>query len=59
MVFRAHHQLDGFHLSLEPTFVARAFAGDIKQLTGIAMKAASHDTPRFAFVDVLQEMPDV
>ncbi len=44
-----------FVFSLEPTFVARAFAGDIKQLTSIMKAAMTHRG--FAFVDVLQECP--
>ncbi len=44
-----------FVFSLEPTFVARAFSGDIPQLTNILTQAMSHRG--FAFVDVLQACP--
>lgn len=44
-----------FIFSLEPTFVARGFSGNIKQLTEIFKKAMSHKG--FAFVDVLQACP--
>jgi len=44
-----------FIFSLEPTFVARGFSGDIKQLTGILKEAIGHRG--FAFVDVLQACP--
>ncbi len=44
-----------FVFSLEPTFVARGFSGDIPQLTQILKTAIAHRG--FAFVDVLQSCP--
>ncbi len=44
-----------FVFSLQPTFVARGFSGDIPQLTGILKEAIAHRG--FAFVDVLQSCP--
>lgn len=44
-----------FVFSLEPTFVARGFASDIKQLTHIMKAAITHRG--FAFIDILQECP--
>lgn len=44
-----------FVFSLEPTFVARGFSGNIKQLTQILKAAMSHRG--FAFVDILQACP--
>ncbi len=44
-----------FIFSLEPTFVARAFSGNIPQLTEVLKKAVAHRG--FAFVDVLQACP--
>ena len=44
-----------FIFSLEPTFVARGFSGDIKQLKDIMKQAISHRG--FAFIDVLQACP--
>ena len=44
-----------FIFSLEPTFVARGFSGNIGQLTEIFKAAIQHDG--FAFVDVLQACP--
>lgn len=44
-----------FIFSLEPTFVARGFTGDIHQLTWILKEALSHRG--FAFVDILQACP--
>ncbi len=44
-----------FVFSLEPTFVARGFSGDIAQLTYIMKEAMNHRG--FAFVDVLQACP--
>lgn len=41
--------------SLEPTFVARAFAGDIGQVTHVLKEALKHRG--FAFVDILQACP--
>lgn len=44
-----------FIFSLEPTFVARGFSGDIKQMTSILKQAIGHRG--FAFVDMLQACP--
>ncbi|UPA22442.1 2-oxoacid ferredoxin oxidoreductase [Candidatus Peribacteria bacterium] len=44
-----------FVFSLEPTFVARGFSGDIPQMTDILKKALAHRG--FAFVDFLQACP--
>ncbi len=44
-----------FVFSLEPTFVARGFSGDIKQMTEILKAAIQHRG--FAFVDFLQACP--
>lgn len=44
-----------FIFSLEPTFVARGFSGDIKQMTAILKEAIRHRG--FAFVDMLQACP--
>lgn len=44
-----------FIFSLEPTFVARAFSGDIKQMTSVLKEAIGHRG--FAFVDMLQACP--
>ncbi|MBI3331392.1 2-oxoacid ferredoxin oxidoreductase [Candidatus Peregrinibacteria bacterium] len=44
-----------FVFSLEPTFVARGFSGNIAQLTKIFQAAMKHRG--FAFVDVLQACP--
>ncbi len=41
--------------SLEPTFVARAFSGDVKQITYVLKEAMGHRG--FAFVDILQACP--
>ncbi len=46
-----------FVFSLEPTFVARGFSGDIPQLTKIFKAAIEHQKHGFAFVDVLQACP--
>ena len=43
--------------SLEPSFVARGFSGDINQLTEILKAAIRHQKNGFAFVDVLQACP--
>lgn len=43
--------------SLEPTFVARGFSGNIKQLTHILKQAIEHQPYGFAYVDVLQACP--
>lgn len=44
-----------FVFSLEPTFVARGFSGDIPQMTEILKAALQHRG--FAFVDLLQACP--
>ena len=44
-----------FVFSLEPTFVARGFSGDIPQMTQIMKAALQHRG--FAFVDLLQACP--
>lgn len=44
-----------FALSLNPTFVARTFSGDVHHMTGIFRKALKHDG--FAFVEVMQLCP--
>jgi 2-oxoglutarate ferredoxin oxidoreductase subunit beta len=44
-----------FVFSLEPTFVARAFSGDIPQMTYVLKEALKHRG--FAFVDILQACP--
>lgn len=46
-----------FVFSLEPTFVARGFSGDIPQLTKIFKAAIEHQKYGLAFVDVLQACP--
>ena len=46
-----------FVFSLEPTFVARGFSGNIPQLTQIFKAAIQHQQHGFAFVDVLQACP--
>ncbi len=46
-----------FVFSLEPTFVARGFSGDIPQLTQIFKAAIEHQRHGFAYVDVLQVCP--
>ena len=46
-----------FIFSLQPTFVARAFSGNIKQLTEVFKAAIEHQKHGFAFVDVLQACP--
>lgn len=43
--------------SLEPTFVARGFSGNIPQLAQIFKAAIQHQQHGFAFVDVLQACP--
>ena len=42
-------------LTLGPSFVARAFSGDIKQMTKIFQEAINHNG--FAFIDILQVCP--
>ncbi|MBI5155812.1 2-oxoacid:ferredoxin oxidoreductase subunit beta [Candidatus Peregrinibacteria bacterium] len=44
-----------FLFSLEPTFVARTFSGDIPQMTEVLKAALKHRG--FAFVDILQACP--
>src|SRR5437763_12927946 len=44
-----------FVFSLEPTFVARGFTGDIRLMTRILKAAIAHRG--FAFVDMLQACP--
>jgi len=44
-----------FVFSLEPTFVARAFSGDIAQMTYVLKEAVRHRG--FAYVDMLQACP--
>lgn len=46
-----------FIFSLEPTFVARGFSGNILQLTQILKAAIRHQQYGFAVVDVLQACP--
>lgn len=46
-----------FVFSLEPTFVARAFSGNISQMTQVFKAAIQHQQYGFAFVDVLQACP--
>ncbi len=46
-----------FVFSLEPTFVARAFSGNIPHLTQVLKAAILHQKHGFAFVDVLQACP--
>jgi len=44
-----------FIFSLQPTFVARTFSGDIPQMTRVIKQAIGHRG--FAFVDILQACP--
>ncbi len=44
-----------FVLSLQPSFVARSFSGEVDHLTEILREALNH--PGFAFVEVLQACP--
>lgn len=46
-----------FIFSLEPTFVARTFSGDIPHMTKIFKAAIEHQQHGFALVDVLQACP--
>lgn len=46
-----------FVFSLEPTFVARTWSGDIPHMTKIFVEAIRHQQHGFAFVDVLQACP--
>ncbi len=53
------HTLNSMDLvfALEPTFVARAFSGNIPHLTSVLKAAIEHQKHGFAFVDVLQACP--
>jgi 2-oxoglutarate ferredoxin oxidoreductase subunit beta len=44
-----------FVLSLESSFVARTFSGDVKHMTSILEEAIKH--PGFSFVEILQSCP--
>jgi 2-oxoglutarate ferredoxin oxidoreductase subunit beta len=44
-----------FVMSLEPSFVARSFSGDIRHMTATLQKAIKH--PGFSFVEILQSCP--
>ncbi len=44
-----------FLLPLQPTFLARGFSGNVKQLTGILEAAIDHNG--FAFVEIMQSCP--
>lgn len=44
-----------FVFSLQPTFIARSFSGDIGQMTHVIKEAIQHNG--FAFVDILQACP--
>lgn len=44
-------------LSLQPSFLARGFSGDIKELTEIMKSAISWQDKGFAFVNILQACP--
>ena len=44
-----------FVFSLQPTFVARTFSGDIEQMTDVLKEAINHRG--FAFIDILQACP--
>ncbi|OGJ57175.1 hypothetical protein A3H22_03535 [Candidatus Peribacteria bacterium RIFCSPLOWO2_12_FULL_55_15] len=46
-----------FIFSLEPTFVARTFSGDIPHMTKVFIEAIKHQAHGFALVDVLQACP--
>lgn len=46
-----------FVFSLEPTFVARTWSGDIPHMTNIFVEAIRHQQHGFAFVDILQTCP--
>ena len=43
--------------SLEPTFVARAWSGDVELMTKVLKAAIEHQKHGFAFVDILQACP--
>lgn len=53
---RTIHSMD-FIFSLEPTFVARTFSGNIPHMIQTFKKAIEHQQYGFAFVDVLQACP--
>jgi len=44
-----------FVMSLNPSFVARTYSGDIRHMTGIFQQAIKHNG--FAFIDILQLCP--
>lgn len=44
-------------LSLEPSFIARSFSGEIKHMTAIIKEAILHQDKGFSFVDMLQACP--
>ncbi len=46
-----------FVFSLEPTFVARGFSGNIEQLVRILKAAIEHQRYGFTYVDILQACP--
>ena len=48
------HVLD-LVFSLEPTFVARSWSGDVKQLSYLIQRAINHDG--FSFIEILQDCP--
>lgn len=43
--------------SLNPSFVARGFSGDIKQLTELMKEAIMHQDEGFSYMDILQACP--
>lgn len=53
---RTIHSMD-LIFSLEPTFVARTFSGNIDHMTQVFRAAIEHQKHGFAFVDVLQACP--
>lgn len=53
---RTIHSMD-FIFSLQPTFVARTFSGDIPHMIKTFRAAIEHQKHGFAFVDVLQACP--
>jgi 2-oxoglutarate/2-oxoacid ferredoxin oxidoreductase subunit beta len=44
-----------FVFSLDPTFVARSFSGDVKHMTGVFQQAIQHQG--FSFIEVFQSCP--